>query len=104
MIINQFDIYQNPIAKSRKTYPFVCVLQNNIYQGLSSRLVAFVTHDESLVMDRLSVKIEVDTECYFVCINVIFTMESARLKHFIANSSEKRDELLNAYDALFTGI
>ncbi|UTP72284.1 CcdB family protein [Alteromonas sp. LMIT006] len=104
MHINQFDVFQNPIAKSRADYPYVCVLQNDLYRDLSSCLVAFVTHNETLALERLSVTIKDNSEYYYVSTNVMFTIEASRLNKFMFNVSDQRDELLNAYDALFTGI
>ena len=81
--MNQFDIYVNPIAKGRKRFPYVCSLQNKLFDGLTTRIVAFICSDESIAFDKI---------------------EESRLKEFVENISDNREALLAAHDALFTGI
>ncbi len=54
--------------------------------------------------DKISVPITISSKQYFVCLNVIATIESSTLKDYVDNSSENREQLLAAHDALFTGI
>lgn len=102
--MNQFDIYANPIAKGKKRYPYVCLLQNKLFNGLTSQVIAFVTSDESIAFDKVSVPIQLGTNNYFICMNVIATLENSRLNEFVENLSHARQEILSAYDAIFTGI
>ena len=102
--MNQFDIYVNPIKKGRNIYPYICLLQYKLFDDLSSRTIAFVTNDESIAFDIVSVPIKIASQNYFVCLNVIATVESNRLDEFVENVSESRDDILAAYDTLFTGI
>ena len=102
--MNQFDIYLNPIKRSSSTYPFVCTLQHNLYEDLSSQVVAFVCNDESLALDKLSVAILIDAKPYFICLNVVATLDVHRLEKLVGNVTSQRDQILSAYDALFTGI
>lgn len=102
--MNQFDIYVNPVIKGRKRYPYVCLLQNRLFDGLTTRIVAFVCTDESIAFDKISVPITISSNKYFVCLNVIATIEDNRLQEFVENISDSREALLAAHDALFTGI
>ena len=102
--MNQFDIYVNPVVKGRKRYPYVCSLQNKLFDGLTSRIVAFVCSDESIAFDKISVPITISSKKHFVCLNVIATIEESRLQEFVENISDNRESLLAAHDALFTGI
>lgn len=102
--MDQFDVFVNPMAKSRKSYPYVCSLQNQLFEDMSSRIVAFVCSDESIAFDKISVPIEIASKYYFVCLNVIATIEKNRLEEFVTNVSDYREQLLAAHDALFTGI
>lgn len=102
--MKQFDLFVNPIAKGRKVYPYVCSLQNKLFDDMSSRIVAFVCSDESFAFDKISVPIKISSKHYFVCLNVITTIEAHRLKEFVENISDNREALLAAHDALFTGI
>lgn len=102
--MNQFDIYANPIAKGKKKYPYVCLLQNKLFNDLTSQVVAFITSDESIAFDKVSVPIQLDTNNYFICMNVLATLENSRLNEFVENLSHEREVILSAYDAIFTGI
>lgn len=102
--MEQFDIYLNPVTKARKRYPYVCLLQNKLFDGFATRIVAFVSNDESIAFDKISVPITISSKTYFVCLNVIATIEASRLQEFVENISDNREALLAAHDALFTGI
>lgn len=102
--MNQFDIYANPITKGKKKYPYVCLLQNKLFNDLTSQVVAFITSDESIAFDKVSVPIQLDTNNYFICMNVLATLENSRLNEFVENLSHEREVILSAYDAIFTGI
>ena len=102
--MNQFDIFVNPVVKGRKRYPYVCSLQNKLFDGLTSRIVAFVCSNESIAFDKISVPITISSKKYFVCLNVIATIEESRLQDCVENISDNRESLLAAHDALFTGI
>lgn len=102
--MNQFDVFVNPIKKGSATYPFVCLLQNSLFDDLSSRIVAFVCNDESIALDKISVPIRIAGQNYFVCMNVLTTLERQKLEEFVENISGQREDILAAYDALFTGI
>jgi hypothetical protein len=102
--VAQFDIYVNPIERGKKQFPFVCLLQNKLFDDLSSQVIAFVSKDESIAFDKVSVPVSIDQQEYFICLNVLATIESRVLNEFIENVSNKREDILSAYDALFTGI
>ena len=102
--VNQFDIYVNPVIKGRKRYPYVCSLQNKLFDGLTTRIVAFVCRDESIAFDKISVPITISSNKYFVCLNVLATIEESRLQEFVENISDCREALLAAHDALISGI
>jgi hypothetical protein len=102
--LNQFDVYVNPIVKGRAAYPFVCALQNKLFNDLSSSIVAFICNDESIALDKISVPIRIAGQNYFVCMNVVTTFESHKLVEFVENISGQREDILAAYDAIFTGI
>ena len=102
--MKQFDIYENPISKGRKTYPFVCCLQNELLHELSTRVIVFIANDASFAFDKVSVPIEIKGQNHFLCKNVFATIESNRLEHLVDNVLMSRNEIVNAYDAILTGI
>jgi hypothetical protein len=102
--MKQFDVFENPIIKGRKAYPFVCCLQNELLQGLSTRVVAFVTSNTSFAFDKVSIPVEIDGQKCFICMNVVATIERNRLVHFVDNVSGSRSDIVNAYDAVLMGI
>lgn len=102
--MKQFDVYLNPIAKGRALYPYVCCLQSELLDGLSTRVVCFVTGDATVAFDKVSVPISIDNTDFHLCMNVIATIESNRLSELVCNVIDSRDCIVNAYDALLMGI
>ena len=102
--MKQFDVYLNPIVKGRALYPYVCCLQSELLDGLSTRVVCFVTSDATVAFDKVSVPISIDNTEFHLCMNVIATIESNRLSELICNVIDSRDGIVNAYDALLMGI
>jgi hypothetical protein len=102
--MNQFDIFENPVIRGRKTYPFVCCLQNELLHELSTRVVAFVTNNNSFAFDKVSIPVKIKGQNYFICMNVVATIESNRLVDLVDNVLEARSYIVDAYDALLMGI
>jgi hypothetical protein len=102
--MHQFDVYENPIPKGKKTFPFVCCIQNDLLHSLSTKVVAFITHSEAYALDKVSVPIMVKGKKYFLCMNVVATIEHKRLDNFVSNISDVRENIVNAYDTILLGI
>ena len=102
--MNQFDVFVNPIAKGRALYPFVCCLQSELLYRLSTRVVCFVTNDQTVAFDKVSVPICINNVGYYLCMNVVATIEGNRLNQYVCNVSEARNNIVNSYDALLMGI
>jgi hypothetical protein len=102
--MKQFDVYLNPIDKGRVLYPYVCCLQSELLDGLSTRVVCFVTSDATVAFDKVSVPISIDNTEFHLCMNVVATFEINRLSDFVCNVIDSRDDIVNAYDALLMGI
>ena len=102
--LNQFDVYINPIAKGRSLYPYVCCLQSDLLDGLSTRVICFVTGDPTMAFDKVSVPALIDDTEFYLCMNVVATIESKRLNNLVCNLSDWRSDIVNAYDALLMGI
>lgn len=102
--MNQFDVYINPIAKGRVLYPYVCCLQSELLDGLSTKVVCFVTSDPNVAFDKVSVPISIGDTEFHLCMNVMATIESHRLSDLVCNLMDSRGDIVNAYDALFMGI
>ena len=102
--MKQFDIYENPITKGRKTYPFVCCMQSELLHELSTRVVVFVANDATFAFDKVSVPVEINGQNCFLCMNVVATIESSRLVKLLGTVVESRNDIVNAYDAILMGI
>jgi len=102
--VEQFDIYLNPIKTGRKRFPYVCLLQNKLFDSFATRIVAFVSSDESISFDKINDPITISSKKFFVCLNLIASIEASRLQEFVENISDNREALLAAHDALFIGI
>ena len=90
--MKQFDVYQNPISKGREIYPYVCCLQSELLHGLSTRVIVFVANDASFAFDKVSVPIKIKGQNYFLCMNVLATIESNRLVDLIDNVIKSRNK------------
>lgn len=102
--MNQFDVYVNPITKGRALYPYLCCLQSELLDGLSTRVVCFVSNYPEVAFDKVSVPISINGDDFYLCMNVVATIESKRLNDFVCNVIDSRADIVNAYDVLLMGI
>jgi hypothetical protein len=67
-------------------------------------LVCFITGDPTVAFDKVSVPICINDTEFHLCMNVVATIESNRLRELVCNVIESRDSIVNAYYALLMGI
>ena len=67
-------------------------------------LVCFITGGPTVAFDKVSVPICINDTEFHLCMNVVATIESNRLRELVCNVIESRDSIVNAYYALLMGI
>jgi toxin CcdB len=102
----QFDVFPNPLAALRRTYPFVVVLQSDFAESTSERLVAPIVPRKSLakITGRLMPIVEIDSIEHVVLVPALTGVPRADLRDPLSSLATYRSNLLDAIDYLFFGI
>lgn len=104
--MTQFDVYANPIVRSRTAYPYVAVLQSDLVETGSSRVVAFMAARERLapIVWRLAPVVQVRDRDYILIVPWLTNVLAADLRAPIDNVASFRDAIVAALDRLFLGV
>jgi toxin CcdB len=102
----QFDVFDNPIAKARRAYPFVVALQSDFAQNARDQIVAPLVPLESIpkVVSRLTPIVAVNGTEHMVLVPALTGMHLRDLVERRASLATARSELLGAIDYLFFGV
>ncbi|NUU66480.1 CcdB family protein [Enterobacteriaceae bacterium BIT-l23] len=103
--MTQFDVYCNH-GRGREHYPYFMVLQHDLFDALSTRLVVPLAHRGGLVPVKgihLCLSIE-GKEC-LVLMDLMTSVDRQRLARTPVGSAQSlRTEIIAALDLLVTGI
>lgn len=105
--MQQFDVYANPSKATRRAYPFIVDIQNDLISELATRIVvplgkkADFAHEE---MKRLTPTITYEGEELLFLVPQIASMPAKALKNPIGSLSHLREEIVAALDFAITGI
>ena len=103
----QFDIYANPNKKSKRAYPFILDLQNNLIDDLTTRIVAplaIYTEFKDEELKRLTPRVSYEEQELLILIPQITSIPANLLKKPIGTLAHLRDEIVAALDFAITGI
>ena len=102
----QFDVFVNPIAATRRAYPFVVTLQSDFAQDARGQIVAPLVPLASLpkVISRLTPIVALDGSEHMVLVPALTGMSVRDLRERHASLAPARSELLTAIDLLFFGV
>lgn len=103
----QFDIYANPEARSRLAYPCVVQLQSDLFDGHSTRLVmplARLSTDPAQMPRRLTQALLVDGERLYPASHLCAPLPARLLKDVIRSAAEEAHVVLDALDAVISGV
>jgi len=103
----QFDIYANPNKKSKRAYPFILDLQNNLIDDLTTRIVAplaIYTEFKDEELKRLTPRVSYEEQELLILIPQITSIPANLLKEPIGTLAHLRDEIVAALDFAITGI
>jgi len=102
----QFDVFPNPVARARPSYPYVVILQAEVARDSRERAVAPVAPRTAfaVVAGRLTPIMNIDGDEFVVLVPSLTTVPVQGLRHAVASVVDRRDDLLAAVDYLFFGV
>jgi toxin CcdB len=102
----QFDVFDNPIATTRRAYPFVVSLQSDFAQHSREQIVAPLVPIELIpkVISRLTPIVSLVGSEHMVLVPALTGLRLRDLTKPRASLSSARNELLAAIDYLFFGL
>jgi hypothetical protein len=102
--LRQFDVIENPSARSRAHAPYFVVLQSHYLEPLDSVIVAPVVRDAIRALTVLDVPVEIDGEALLLTVGELFAIERELLKVVRASLSDQEDAIRRAIGRAFTGF
>jgi len=102
----QFDVFQNPLPRARRVYPFVLILQSDFADTGNDRVVAFLFPRPAApgVVGRLTPIVEVNGRPFIVLFSSLTSLPATSLRAPVDNLASYRDKLIEALDWLFLGV
>jgi toxin CcdB len=103
----QFDVYDNPSNATRKAYPYILELQNDVISELATRIVVPLADNKYMSSEEFKVltpKVNYDDKELLIIIPQIASMSIRSLKNPVGSLSHLRDEIVSALDFAITGI
>lgn len=106
MVIRRFDVAQNPNPRSRKSIPYLVVLQSELLDAMETRVVAPLARAKGMAgrsAERLNPVFEIDGERLVMLTQLIGAAPLAALTR-VASLEHERGRIVDALDFLFSGI
>lgn len=103
----QFDVYVNPNSRSRKLYPYILDVQNNLLADLSTKLVIPVGRLEDFkheLISKLTIEVTYNDEKLVLLTPQRASIPSKLLKEPIGNLQQLRMEIIDSIDFAITGV
>lgn len=103
----QFDVYVNPNSRSRKLYPYILDVQNNLLADLSTKLVIPVGRLEDFkheLISKLTIEVTYNDEKLVLLTPQLASIPSKLLKEPIGNLQQLRMEIIDSIDFAITGV
>ena len=103
----QFDVYENPSKATRKAYPYILELQNDVIEQIATRIVVPLADCAQMSNEEfkgLTPKISYEDKELLILIPQITSMSAKSLKHPAGTLVHLRDEIISALDFAITGI
>lgn len=103
----QYDVYENPSVAQRGGFPYVVVLQSDQLDVYASRLVmplARLPHRPEKSPRRLSQSLEINAEVLYLAPHMCAALPANILKKPTAHLGAERQLLIDALDAVISGI
>ena len=102
----QFEVFPNPLARARRAFPYVVVLQADIAAMGRERVVAFVAAKKQIgpVGGRLMPVVEIGDREFVLLMPSITNVPVSELGASVGDVEAFRDKIVDAIDWMFLGI
>lgn len=104
--MRQFDVFENPISRARKAYPYVAVLQSDAAETGRDRIVAPLVLRTQLTgtVGRMTPHVKVRGVEHVLLVPSTTAMATADLDAFRDEIKSHRNDIVAALDLLFLGV
>jgi len=102
--LRQFDVVENPSAKSRGYAPYFAVLQSHYLEPLDSMIVAPIVRDAARALSVLDVVVEIDGEALVMTVGELFSIDREQLKTVRGTLAGQEEQIRRAIERAFTGF
>ena len=104
--MTQFDVFENPIARARKAYPYVAVLQSDAAETGRDRIVAPLVLRTQLTgtVGRMTPHVKVLGVEHVLLVPSMTAIAAADLHEFRDEIKSYRNDIVAALDFLFLGL
>jgi toxin CcdB len=103
----QFDVYENPSVAQRGGFPYLVVLQSDLLNDLTTRLVMPLCRfsgPASVLPRRLTASLDVQGDTYYLAAYQCAALPAKVLKTAVTNVASQADVLRDALDAVLSGV
>lgn len=102
----QLDVFANPIARARRAYPFVVVLQSDLAETGRDRIVAPLVARSRLpgTVGRMTPHVELDGVEHVLLVPALTAVLGSDLRQPRGQLVAYRDQIVAALDYLFLGV
>ena len=102
----QFDVFENPITRARRAYPFVAVLLSDLAETGRDRIVAPLAPRARLAgtAGRMTPHVKVAEAEYVLIVPSMTSVRADDLRQLRGQLAPYRNEIVAALDFLFLGV
>lgn len=106
MSASQYEVFENPILRARRAFPFVSILQSDLADTGSDRIVAPLVPRARIsgAVGRLMPVVKVLGVDHLLVVPRLVPMTAADLRTAKDNLTIYREEIVAALDLLFLGV
>lgn len=104
--MSQFDVFENPVVRARRAYPFVAVLQSDLAKTDGNSLVAPLAPRVGLAssLGRLTPHVELAGVEHVLFVPRMTAVRALELRKPRGQLTRYRSEIVAALDYLFLGV
>lgn len=102
----QYDVVDNPVPRARRAFPFVAILQSDLADSGSDRIVAPLVPNARIpgLAGRLMPIVKVEGIDHALIVPRLTVIPAAELRAMKGSLSTYRNEIVAALDLLFLGV
>lgn len=102
----QLDVFVNPIARARRVYPYVAILQSDLAETGDERIVAPLAPRARVTgtAGRLTPHVRVLEVEYVLIVPAMAAIAAGELRELRGQLTGHRDAIVAALDYLFLGV